>query len=618
MVDLLAAGAQDFLGGQDASKIPDRIPDNCYYSGVNVSVRRGSLQPRWGFERVAITYPAGTVLDPYRKRRTYQNIFESSKFQAMAPYYVGNTQYIIFVLAGQIFALNPNDYTLIPITIADGSMLNTRATRINWSAAGKYLVLYDFPAFPVILDGFSARRADQSKMEIPAASQGAFNQNRLFVANNGYEFTGGDPVGSPAAPDAPITFQEVFTIGSPYFGQIFSLPTSDHNDPITYMGFLQVTDTSTGIGPLIIGTNRALYSFGTQNPRTAWESGPFGSIICYNAGIVGPRAFANVNSDAFFLSGDGYVRSLSMSRAEQQRWARVPISREVENWFKFWDRSLIRLGFVSYFKNKIFFSVNPYRTSAIDYTTLYPISDYAHGGMVVMELDSLTSFGETTKPVWTGLWTGVRPMDMVNIEDRAFVISKDSSNINRVYEVNPNITYDTADDKIRPVRSRVYTKEYDFQDPFMNKELHSLDVNFDALQGDFKFKVEYKASHSACFVPWKSFTHYAPWRTCEMPDGCFLNGFAPHYIRDFTMEAPSDNVCNIITKDFLRVFRKVQLAITVEGKYWEIHEVRIKAVPRPQLNIQSICETYPKTAICDCCTDDWAIGSFESCEKLQT
>lgn len=59
--NLIADGAMDFLGGQDASKIPDRVPENAYYSGVNVSVKRASLQPRWGFERITITYPLAVL-----------------------------------------------------------------------------------------------------------------------------------------------------------------------------------------------------------------------------------------------------------------------------------------------------------------------------------------------------------------------------------------------------------------------------------------------------------------------------------------------------------------------------------------------------------------------------
>lgn len=621
MVDLLADGNVDFVGGQDASKIPDRIPENTYAAGINVSVARGILQPRWGFERMSIDFQEGTLLDRYRRHRTYQSLFEAGKFQAAAPYFVGNSQYIVIIVAGLIFAYNPDTHSLIHIPIVDGSTLNTRAARINWTAAGRYLILYDFPALPVIIDGLEARRSNSDDYEIPTSSQGAFNQNRLFIANNSDEFTGGDPVGSLAAPNAPLTFQEVLLSGSAYYGQIFRVPTSDHNDPITYMGFLQVTDVSTGIGPLIVATDRAVYSYATQNPRSSWTQGQFGSMLCYNAGVAGSRAFANSNSDAFFLAKDGYVRSLAMSRQEQQTWARVPVSREAKNWFKVWDRELIKFGFVSYFNNKVFFSVNPYRMSVVDFETQFSISDYAHGGLVVMELDNLTAFGQVSQPAWAGLWTGVRPMDMVNLGDRAFIISKDFSDINRIYEVNPELTYDRADEYIRPIRSKVYTREYSFQDGFMNKELHSLDMNLEQISGDFSMDVNYKPGHGFCFMPWVNFTHKAPWRRCDMPLTC-LNGYAGHSIRDLTFGAPDPGEdCSPVTQDYYRVFKKVQLEIILKGKYWELHEFRLKAVPKlqsPNMNIDT-CEELPQVAVCSCCdNDDWIVDDFQTCETLVT
>ncbi len=619
MVDPIVDGTLDFIGGQDSSKIPDRIPENAYAAGINVSVARGVLQPRWGFVRATSEFEDGYILDPYRHKKTYQNIFESGKFQAAAPYYVGTEQYIIIVVSGHIFAFNPDSLTIVYVPIEDGSNLNYRAQRINWTAAGKHLVLYDFPAYPVILDGLNARRSNPFESEIPASSQGAFNQNRLFIANNGSEFTGGDPVGSLAAPDAPLTFLEVTTLGSPYYGQIFQLPTSDHNDPITFMGFLQVTDISTGIGPLIIATDRAVYSYATHVPRSNWEQGQFGSLLCYNAGIAGPRAFANTNSDAFFLANDGYVRSLSMSRSEQQTWARIPISLEVKKWFKVWDTSLIKLGFVSYFNNKLFFSVNPYRVSVTDFETQFPIADYAHGGLVVMELDSLSSFGQAARPAWAGLWTGLRPMDMVNLGTRAFIISKDLTKINRIYEVNPDITYDIADDHIRLIRSKIQTREFTFQDGFMNKELHSADISLEQIRGDFSMDIKYKPGHGFSFIPWINFEHKAPWRLTDMNLSC-LNGFEGHTFRDLTFGGPDPGEeCSPLSDDYYRVFKKLQLEIVLRGIYWELHEFRLKAIPKPQTLNAVVCEQYPSLPICSCCEDeDWAIDAFQTCETMVT
>ena len=139
-VGLIPDGAQDFLGGQDASKIPDRIAENCYYEGINVSVKRGALQPSWGFERKELIFPEETFTDIYHRERGYREVFEAGKFQALIPYYIGQQEYFIIVVSGIIFLYNPRTSAISIISIKDGSHLNSRARRINWTAAGAVLI----------------------------------------------------------------------------------------------------------------------------------------------------------------------------------------------------------------------------------------------------------------------------------------------------------------------------------------------------------------------------------------------------------------------------------------------------------------------------------------------
>lgn len=620
MPDLLGAVCLDFLGGQDASKIPDRVPENCYYAGINVSTKRGSLAPRWGFEEHTITYAEGGIYDRYNNYRSYKELFQSGKFQMCAPYPTGEAARLLIVVGGIIFLYNINTFDLVVVPITDGSVLNPRASRLNWSPASESLVIFDFPDYPVIVTGSTARRANPANYEIPISTNGAFNQNRLFISNAGNEFTAGDALGNLAAPLAPLTFQEILLPASPYYGQVFRLSTASNNETITAMGFLQVSDTSTGIGPLLIATEKSIYSYGTQNPRSDWEQGQFGSVLTYNTGIIGARAWTNVNSDLFFLSEDGWVRTISMSRDEQKRWARVPISREVENWLKYNDASLKKYAFLSYFKNKVFIAANPYRVKAVDYSTRRYIADYAHAGMVVLELDNITSFGEPSKPTWAGLWTGVNPMDMVTIGDRAFIIAKNDYAINSIWEVNPENNIDISNCRTRYVRSRVYTREYDFQDPFLNKELHSVDFNLDNLKGDVQIDVEYKSSHSHTFFPWGTIKFKAPWRDCSMPCDQFMQGFAHHMIRDLTLGSPQGDgqECDPSTKELYQIFRKVMLRLTFSAKFWEVHEYRIKAIQRLQTPQETPCEEYEAVALAEPCNDDWCVGEFSLCQATVT
>lgn len=615
--EVVQDGSTSFLGGQDASKAPDQVPKDAYYSGINVSTQNGPLRPRWGWSRVNPTYPEGGVELSTKQVIPFADIFKAGKFQALIPYAVGSENYLIIIVSGIIYLLNIRTYAFSRIDIDGGSKLNEYTPRLNWSAAGKYLTIFDWPAYPVIMDGASARRADPLKNEVPISVLGAYNQNRLFIGNAGNEITAGDPSGSLAAPNAPITFNEIMQPASTFYGQIFQLPTFSYNtENITAMAFLQAVDSSTGIGSLLVATADSITSYATQNPRSAWEAGQFGSVFNFSAGIIGPRALVNVNSDLFFLSGDGQVRSASMSRDEQHKWARVPMSREVRNWLKYNDKSLAKYAVLGYFRNKIFITANPYRVKATT-TTGLPIADYTNAGFAVLELDNISTLGSDSRPVWAGIWTGVRPMDMCVIGERCFVVSKDDDVGNSIYELKPDQTWD--DDgygNIRLIDSIVYTRAYDYDSPFTPKVLNNIDFQLLNVKGCFNLDIKYKPSNSPKFLDWKKFSYDAPWQTCFVPTSKQLNGFDAHSFKELFLGLPTDtSTCDPITQSQYCYFKKVELRLEMSGIYWELDAVRILAQKTPFNDInQVLCEPYPTVALYpDCEGNDLAIKGFSIC-----
>lgn len=612
---LVADGDITFIGGQDASKSPHDVPEGAYFTGINVSAEKGALRPRWGMQKHKLTFPAGGIEKANTTIKSFPDLFRTGKFQAIADYSIGTDYYIVIVISGQIFFVNEKTLAIQHIPL-EGEQMNPRSPRINWSPAGKYLVFYDYPAFPVIIEGSTARRADPDKDEIPVSNIGGYNQNRLIVGNAGNEFTAGDPVGNTATPDAPISFLEFFTPSTTAFLQVFQLSTNYNNDPITAIGFLQVADTSTGIGPLLVATKNAIYSYQTQLPRDQWTAGQFGSILVYNAGIVGPRAITNLNSDVIFYSADGEARSLSMSREEQGKWSKTPISREVQNWLKVHDPSLLQYSFISYFKNKVFLSANPYRTSAIGINGEH-LPDYANGGFVVLEFDNISTLTKESPPVWAGLWTGCRPMDMVVCNERAFVMSKDEDGINELYELRPDITYDTDGENIRYIKSKIETRDYDFKSPFNDKKLHSIDFTLEDIKGDFKLDVRYRPSQVERYTHWRTFTHAAPWRFCRAPY-VGLNGLAGHSFLNINLGTPLTIGCDKVTGEYLGTFRNVQFEISLEGIYWELRGHRIKAILEPQNENITSCGIPNNVPLPLECNTDWKIEDFEICQQKQT
>lgn len=622
-------GQTIFVGGQDASKVPAQVTNTDYFAGVNILVSNGVPQPRWGLDKKKLVFPSGGITVQLSNLFiSYDELFHSGRFQSLIPYSIGPDIYLIVVVSGIIFLINQNTWAVTIMPIQDGSSLNENTSRLNWSPAGKYTVIFDYPNFPVILDGITARRADPALMEVPVSVGGAYNQNRLFVYNAGDEYTAGDPTGDNATPEAPVTFEEIDTIGSPVFGEIFELPTG-RTETITAMAFLQLTDTSTGLGPLLIGSENAIYSVHAELPRTIvdplgniianWEQNGFATAFVLNAGIAGFRAWTNVNSDVFFTSSDGQVRTATMSRAEQGQWARIPISKEVQNWMKYWDSSLVSYTVMAYFNNKIFISANPYRTSAFN-TSREPVFDVAFGGFVVLSTDNVATLGHAGSPAWDGLWTGVRPMDMCTNKKRLFVVSKDPEFRNEIYEFLPGQTYDTDGSNIRYVQSSIYTREFNHNSPFQDKDLHSLDFDIREVQGDFKLVTQYKPSQGSQFVDWRTFTHCAPWRDCMFPSDDEINGLAGHNFMGLNIGSPSSDACDPVTNVPYNVFRKVQLKFIIEGKFWELQGFRINALVRPQdqqINIACDDRACVKLAK-ECTTTDWGIEPFVSCLTQDT
>ncbi len=627
---LLYDGQTTFSGGQDASKIPSRIQQDSYAAAVNITVAQGVPSTPWGYTKRIIKLPEGGVTNPISKVTVpYAELFEAGRYQAFIPYQIGTENFIVIVISGIIFLVETINFTAQIMTFT-GDGLNENTPRLPWSTAGKFTVIFDYPNFPVILDGNTVRRADPAKFEVPIATLGTYNQNRLFIANAGDEFTAGDPAGNLATPEAPITFEEIEVPSSPFVGQIFELPTGIADGPITAMGFLEFVDTSTGIGPLFVATANSIFTFNTQTPRANWENGQFGTAFISTSGITGPRAFINVNSDLFFLSSDYQVRTASMSRNEQHKWSKVPISREVENWLFTNDQTLAPFAVLGYFQNKVMITTNPFRTEG-EGQNRQTLLDVAHGGLVVLELDNQATLGKDTPPCWACLTTRIRPMDIAttNLGQRCFVMSKDEEFRNELYEITPDQTYDKSANDVRQIVSTIYTREFDFQTsmviqgsqsssggPFENKALHSIDLGFRQVKGDFSVEVQYKPSHGTKFVSWGKFTNKAPFETCDIPQNCFVNGFAPHEYRDLTIGFPLDNqTCDEVGKFKYNIGKKFQLKFIITGIYWQLQEFRLKANSMDQSQQVTACQVYSDAPVCAECNSDWATAPFKTCPK---
>lgn len=606
-------GQASFEGGQNASLPPHRLEANQFAAGVNLRTEKGVIRPRYGYERKQLTFPSGGYSYRFNKVINFKTLFEGGKFQALVPYEIGNKSFLVVVISGVIFLIDTATYNVKVLTRNTNTQLNETAPRINWSDAGKYIVLYDFPSRPIIIEELSARRSDVDKDEIPTANLGVFNQSRLFFANKGNEFSAGDPVGNDLTPNAPVTAVEILLPGSPYFADIYSMP-SQHNNPITAMATLQGIDDSTGIGQLLTFTKEEAWAYNTKDGRDTWLAGKFGTSVSDKAGQVGPRAGVNVNSDYFFVSGDNQLRSLSAARDEQRKWARVPMSTEVDNWKKTVSPDLLQYNFLTYFKNKIFWSVRPYRIPAakLDGTL---VLDVAHRGLLVLETDNVSRLGTDSAPAWAGLWTGIRPMDMCVTNQRMFSMGKEYYSNNALYEIDPELSVDrTTSGKRRQIQTILYTREHYFNELFKLKSLQNIELDVTGIEGAFELGVDFKPSHSSNFLFWTNFKHkntvaYTELCGSDVPEKRPLAFRELKFgIPDFTGLDPSNG--NPVTRDTFDKIKKVQFRITLKGDKWQFNQYKIDADIDEENKTETLPDNLPDLTQESDCYSDWYYEEF--------
>ena len=623
MPEYVDDGNVSFAGGQSDGLLADRIRPDQYQKAVNITTKDGTVSPRPGFVHKELE----VITEGNVNGRSYARIFRTGKFQAAMAYDTDEGIFIIAVVSGIIFRVDPRTLEVTVIFLGeeeDGDRMNQYSKRINWSYAGRFLTFFDHPNLPVILEKLDARRTDPDRKsaagvplpEIPVSAIGTYVQNRLWVASAVHEFTASDPVGGINL-DAPITFEEVLASGGAYAGQVFSLGSQSANQPITAMGFLQVADTSTGVGPLFIATRNSIYLYQANLPRTEWEETAFGRLGLYNAGMAGPRTFTNQNSDLMFLSGDNQVRSLLLGRAGQERWENAPLSREVSPWLEeFANNDLIQVGVAATVGNRVFFSVAPYRTTAMSLDG-QSVFDYAHGGMIVLELDNVSGIGQAASPAWAGLWTGISPMEMITLDEGLYIFSKDDGGINRLYFMDENITYDVFEGNEVDIVSRIYTKEYSFNSPFQDKELGNISYSMSDIEGSFAFRSEYKPGHSDKWSLWRNFYHCAKTEicdaSCEEDCGvyeCALPTLNSHSFREMDFGDPEEKDCDPLTNEQSDVMRKTQLRLTMRGKNWKLRDIHLRFAIQPNTNRPSTqkCETIEQRMLCaDPEANDWEI-----------
>jgi hypothetical protein len=468
-------GWMSLEGGVDAGRVSTLLDPNQCVSAENMVFRGGHPAPRPGIRLLAENFAnpnhsyydapvydstgklihqtgddAGQNTDGTDKQIQGQEastIYKTGNFQAaigFSPHHGDDS--IMAMIGGRLFRIIPGAQSTARVTEIALDKRNTYRRQIAYMLqADKWLIAQDGQSLPIIYDGNKARRSivtnDANKTEVPVGTIMSYGMGRICVVVNKRDVAFGDLFGShdfddPA--DSLILFTERNFLTEGFDAAIpFSMGVP------TGMAFFPQLDTSTGNGQLLVFAERGAAAFFLSLDRTLWKTSLFQILALITTGMRGHRSVCAVNEDLWFRAEDGF-RNFRQARSESQGWAHIPNSTNVRQFLDVDTQWLLKYASAIYFDNRIIGTCSP------SWNQMRPV----HAGLVVVDFDILSSFGQRYKPCWDGHWQKQRPLGNPYVQvsqlltasfsglTRAFFFGLDANGQNQLYE----LTLDDKDD----------------------------------------------------------------------------------------------------------------------------------------------------------------------------
>lgn len=509
-------GFDSTISGMDGGRRPDLIGKDQCERMENMINRGGGPSPRPGIKKYNANltnlffsyntagFVPGNGLIGTRSIDVWTlGLFQGASYYAPA----GGEACIVACIGGRLFKVTPrnNSVDATEIPLPDKRNRNTLPIAY-FCQADKYLIIQDGESTAIIYDGFSARRA--SNDEVPVGTIMAYGMGRLVVIRpQSREILFGDLFGSHAGPDpgaSVLKFTETRFLAE---GGSATLPFA-LGDPTAAIFYPQ-QDTASGQGELLVFAEHGMSSFFLSLPREQWKDSAFQRLGLLEIGGQGHRTFVPVNGDIWFRSRDGW-RSYRQARAEINGWQHLPLSTEMRLFVENDTPSLLKYGSAILFDKRLICTSTPIPNKPKAHTdpfgNVLPTGRLYHNGLIALDFDVLSAFGQSTKPAWDGHWTKMKVFQLVsgsfNGVERAFAFGMDTpSGLNYVYEISKN---DVADHD-GPIESYFVSRAFTFDRPYNEKRLYDGDVWHDKIRADTDFSVEYKPDQYAEWLPWKDY-----------------------------------------------------------------------------------------------------------------
>jgi hypothetical protein len=639
---------------QDADTHPSYLPESVVSESVNRTFRGGINRTRPSIRNIPILAGAG-------QDETIVNDIQNGNFQGAYPYravkygssdgmvlsvsgviyflkIVNNTAYAYKLIEGNdpgmmhTFFVQAEDRLYIqngyqnPITW--GGMLNPiEATQIiieqlyeitevgttNFTLVGapSNTVGVTFTATGVATGTGKvkelARRLNpfQKKMPIGTIMEYAFG--RVFVSDKFNQIYASDIIYGNGFTNTLNT--ENFTeIGYWAEGGAFSTPAMMGN--ITGMRVMpQIGTNLRGQGELVVLTGNGAFSMDVSIPRDQWNTSNIQRISLLGRGCTSPYV-GLANSELWFRSHDGWA-FYSNTQSEFNRYFSLrKLSREVNKWVTNDTPWLKQFASTMFFDNYLISTVAPqtFRAAGVEGLNRY------HRGMVVLDLDQSSSPSPDAelKFRWNGIWTGIRPTQLLTAliqgEKRGFGFSFDKDNKNRLYEFTTSQGDDYGPNGTRQIESFFTTGRYDFNrsgatNKFLRKKITGGEMWMSEIKGMVDSDVEFRADSNPCWSELKVPTTFGCDPCSPKVTECFPQRGGNRYKR-YKFNTPDPSECNDLAG-----------IPSVEGSEFQIRVTLTGAATVDRVRLMANIKNNDDSPVGDCPEENQECEPFLCCQE---
>ena len=441
-------------------------------------------------------------------------IYKNGNFQAAAYFSPhGTPECLIAMIGGRMFKIIPGVTSssvteVVPTTDVPPNFRNRQDLSIAYlKQADKWFVIQDGFSRAILYDGFTCRRTvttnDPLSTEIPVGTITDYGMGRIETVVNQRDIAFGDLFGSHPGPD-PGDSIILFTERN-FLTEGFDAAIPFEQGVATGSSFFPQLDTSTGTGQFLVFSSRGASSFFLSIDRTLWKTSQFQIAALLSTGFRGHRSVSIVNEDLWFRADDG-VRSYRQARSEPSGWAHIPLSTNVKQFTDFDTPWLLQYISSMYFDNRVIMTCSP----------MWNQGRVVHSGLLVMDFDIISSFGQRFKPAWDGHWTmppGITISQVVtgvfNNVTRAFIFGVDTDGMNQLYELSLD---DKIDFNVQPIAWELVMRAFDYMklsqqsSSFSESELYDADIWVSQIGSNATMTSFYRPDGYPDWIAWKDFT----------------------------------------------------------------------------------------------------------------